>query len=100
MRWHIELNENGKALQVEHVDDENVALSTARELATQTRGGHSRASSDEVERAVGRLAELGLDDVEPGAEETLDVADGVSVVVAGLEDADTDADCWRCRAAS
>jgi hypothetical protein len=98
MRWHVELNESGTSLRVEHVDDEQVAMSTARELAADARGGHSRASSDEVERTVGRLAEEGLGEVGPGLDRTYAINDNVSVVVAGLPDADTDDDCWKCRA--
>jgi hypothetical protein len=97
MRWHVELHENGTPLRVEHVDDEDVALSTARELAAEAAGGHARASAEEIERVLGRFAEEGLGEIEPGLEETYDINDGVSVVVAGLEDADTDEDCWKCR---
>ena len=96
MRWHVELNENGSPLHVEHVDDEDVALGTARELATEARGGHSRASEDEIERVLGRLAEEGIGEIEPGIDETYEISKGVAVVVAGLEDADTDDDCWKC----
>jgi hypothetical protein len=100
MRWHVELNENGTVLQVEHVDDEQVALRTAQELAAEARGGHSRASDEQIERAVGRLADEGLGEIEPGIDQTYEVGDAVSVVVAGLEDADTDDDCWKCRSAA
>jgi hypothetical protein len=99
MRWHVELNETGTPLRVEHVDDEEVALRTAQELAAEARGGHSRASDAEVERAVGRLADEGLEDVEPGIERPYQLSDRVSVIVAGLDDADVDEDCWKCRAA-
>lgn len=100
MRWHVELNENGTPLQVEHLDDEQVALRTAQELAAEARGGHSRASDEEIERAVGRLADEGLAEIEPGIDQIYDINADVSVVVAGLEDADTDDDCWKCRAAA
>src|SRR3712207_998321 len=96
MRWHVELNESGTSLRVEHVDDEDIALSTARELAAEARGGHSRASADEIERVLGRLADEGLGEVEPGIDQTFDITRGVSVVVAGLDAADTDEDCWKC----
>jgi hypothetical protein len=98
MRWHIELNENEKALRIEHVDDESVALSTARELAAEARGGHSRASDEEVERAVGHMAEEGIGEVQPGIDHAFAINDHVRVVVAGIDDADIDEDCWRCRA--
>jgi hypothetical protein len=100
MRWHVELNENGNSLRVEHVEDEDLALSLARELLAEARGGHSRASSDEVERAVGQLADEGLGEIEPGIDRAYGVNDSVSVVVAGLEDSDTDEDCWKCRTAA
>jgi hypothetical protein len=99
MRWHVELNEDGNTLHVEHVDDEQVAMSTARELAAEARGGHSRASADEIERAVGRLADEGIGEVEPGIDRVYEINGDVRVVVAGLADADTNDDCWRCRAA-
>ena len=99
MRWHVELNESGTALRVEHVDDQDIAMSTARELAAEARGGHSRASADEIERTVGRLADEGFGEIAPGDGQIYAINDGVSVVVAGLEDADTDDDCWRCRSA-
>jgi hypothetical protein len=99
MRWHVELNESGTSLRVEHVDDENVAMNTARELASEARGGHSRASADEIERTVGRLADERLGEIEPGLDQTYAINDGVSIVVAGLEDADSDDDCWKCRGA-
>lgn len=98
MRWHVELNEGGTVLRVEHVEDEGIALSTAREFAAQAGGGHSRASADEIERVVGKLADEGLGEIEPGVDRTFAINDGVAVVVAGVEDADTDEDCWRCRA--
>ena len=97
MRWHVELNETGTSLRVEHVDDENVALRTARELAAEARGGHSRASADEVERTFGRLADEGLEEIEPGIERAYDINDNVRIIVAGLQDADADDDCWKRR---
>jgi hypothetical protein len=97
MRFHVELNETGTSLRVEHVDDEQVALSTARELAAEARGGHSRASADEIERVVGQLADEGLSELEPGIDHAFAINGGVAVVVAGLDDADTDDDCWKCR---
>ncbi|HYZ91206.1 MAG TPA: hypothetical protein VFA34_02290 [Actinomycetota bacterium] len=97
MRWHVELNENGTPVRVEHVDDEGVATTTVRELAAETHGGHARASTDEIERALGRLADEGLGDVVPGVERSFEINEGVSVVVVGLEDADTDDQCARCR---
>lgn len=100
MRWHVELNETGTSLRVEHLDDEDVALRTARELAAEARGGHSRASADQVERTFGQLADEGLSEIEPGVERTYTINDDVTIVVAGLEDADTDADCWKCRSAA
>lgn len=54
MRWHVELNESGTALRIEHVDDGAVALRTAREFAAEAHGGHARASTEEIERALGR----------------------------------------------
>src|SRR5688572_21933291 len=96
MRWHVELNETGTPLHVEHVDDEDVALSTARELAAEARGGHSRASDEEIERALGRLADEGIEDIEPGLDHAFDINKDVAVIVAGLDDADTDDDCWKC----
>lgn len=100
MRWHVELNEGGKSLRVEHVDDPGVAMSTAREFAAQAGGGHARASSDQIERAFGMLADQGLDEVLPGVDRHYDINDNVSVVVAGLDDGDADEDCWKCRSAA
>lgn len=100
MRWHVELSERETPLRVEHVDDEEIALGVARELAAEATGGHARASSAEVERALGRLADEGFVDIEPGIDQTYEINDGVSIVVAGLDDADTDEDCWRCASAN
>ncbi len=99
MRWHVELAENGKTLFTEHVDDDGIALSSARQLAAEAHGGHARASADEVERVVGRLAEIGISDLAPGIDRRFDINENVAIVVAGLDDADTDEDCWRCAAA-
>jgi hypothetical protein len=96
MRWHVELNEGGTSLHVEHLDDEDIALSTARELAAEAGGGHSRASEQQIERALGRLAEEGISEIEPGIDQTYDITDGVAVIVAGLDEGDTDDDCWKC----
>ena len=51
----------------------------------------------EIERVVGQLADEGLSEVEPGIDHAFAINDGVAVVVAGLDDADTDDDCWKCR---
>ena len=96
MRWHVELNENGTSLHVEHLDDEDVALRTAQELAAEAGGGHARASEEQIERPLGRLAEEGITEIEPGIDETYEITKDVAVIVAGLDDGDTDDDCWKC----
>ena len=100
MRWHVELNEAGTTLHVEHLEDPSLALRRARELATEAAGGHQRASAEEIERAVGRMADEGLDDVMPGDDRDYAINDQVHVVVAGLDENDSDDDCWRCRRAA
>ena len=96
MRWHVELNDTGSSLHVEHVDDSGVALNTARELAGSTHGGHKGIPAEDITRVVGQLADEDLADVEPGGERIYEIGGGLSVIVAGLHDADDDQDCWRC----
>lgn len=98
MRWHVELADTNGSLHVEHVDDEEIALSTARELVATAHGGHRGVPAEEIERVVGELADDDLADVEPGEDRNYEFADGMIVIVAGLDDADTDDDCWRCAA--
>jgi hypothetical protein len=96
MRWHVELNEAGKTLYVEHLEDPKDVLRRARELAAEAVGGHQRASPEEVERAVGRMADEGLDDVMPGVDRAYPINDQVTVVIGGLDENDSDEDCWVC----
>jgi hypothetical protein len=97
VRWHVELNEKGKTLVVEHVDDVHVARDTASSLVRETHGGHKSIPEPQVAKAMVDVMDEDFADAEAGQEWTYEVADGYSVIVAALDDADTDDDCWKCR---
>ena len=99
MRWHVELNEKGTPLVVEHVDDLDVARDTASELVRETHGGHKSIPEPQVSKAMAEVMDEDYADAEPGQEWTYDIDAGYSVIIAALDDADTDDDCWKCTGA-
>jgi hypothetical protein len=98
MRWHVELNDTGTQLHVDHSDDEERARRMMIDLAGSAHGGHKGLTEEHVTRAVGRFAEEDLADIEPGTERVYEIAEGFAILVAALEDVSTPADCWKCNA--
>src|SRR5438552_18608284 len=96
MRWHVELNEKGTPLSVEHVDDIHIARDTAGDLVRETHGGHKSIPEPQVSKAMAEVMDEDFVDAEPGQQWTYDIDAGYSVIVAALDDADRDEDCWKC----
>jgi hypothetical protein len=96
VRWHVELNEKGTPLQIEHVDDVYVARDAAAAFVRDIHGGHKSIPEPRVCAARAQGHGHGLRGRRAGQEWAYEIDAGYSVLVAALDDAGTDADCWKC----